>query len=188
MDGTSRRDRRDGARDGPGFMLQSIAERLANTFLWIGVIASMAVASLGTLDAVASLLVSRPIPGVVEITELALVVIIFMSQPAIVLARAHIVLDLFNPGPSTFLYRLRGILTLFTGLLTYGLIAWTGSQAFVESWMVRMRTDGIVSIPVYPIKALLVVGSTGAIIVMLLMAVRHIAKTDDGTSPSGLDS
>lgn len=183
-----RREQDDGAGDRLGSVLETISERLAGAFLWVAMIASVVVAALGTLNAAASLLLSRPIPGIVEITELALVVIVFMSQPGIVLARAHIVLDLLDPKPSTFLHRLRGILTVMTGLLTYGLIAWTGGQAFLESWAIRMRTDGIVSIPVYPIKALLVLGSAGAIAIILLMAFQRISAARFGTSKARLDS
>jgi TRAP-type C4-dicarboxylate transport system permease small subunit len=157
---------------------RSLAGRLAIGCLWAAAAASLAVAGLGTADAIASLIQNRPIPGVLEVTELALVTIVFMAQPYVVLSGAHIALDLFRFRSGGALHRLRVILVLATGLVTYGLIAWTGTIALLEAWSVRLRTDGIVAIPVYPIKALLVLGSSVALIMLIVVFLRHRFKSD----------
>jgi len=133
--------------------------QISETFLWVAVIASLLVAALGSADSVSSFVRNRPIPGVFEITELSLVVIIFMAQPYLMLTNSHIKLDLYNPKSGSFGYYLRAGMTIASGLLCYGLIAWTGFDALVASWEINERTDGVVLIPIYPVKFFLVLGA-----------------------------
>ena len=145
----------DPGSDGP-------AVRLASILVWFAAAAAVVVALLGTADALSTLLRGRPLPGVVEVTELSLVIIVCMTQPWIVLKAAHITLDLFVPQPGSLLHMLRLVLTLAAVLMVYGIIAWTGWDAFVQSWRVGQETDGVVRLPVYPVKLLLVVGMAAA--------------------------
>lgn len=153
--------------------MEGIATRVASGLVWLAAAAAVVVAFLGTADAVSTLLRNRPLPGVLEVTELSLVVIVCMTQPWIVLKGAHITLDLIDPRAGGPLYWLRAVLTLAAALLVYGLIAWTGWDAFTQSWRVRQMTDGVVRLPVYPIKLLLVVGMAAAALMVPVLIWRE---------------
>lgn len=147
------------------------AERFASLLLYVSGAAIVVVAAAGTADAVLSVIGSRPIPGVFELTELALVLIIFMAQPFIILTGSHIALDLVAMPAGSLMNKLRDVLTLLLGLLCYGVIAWTATQGFLESLAVRQATDGIVGIPVYPFKFMLAFGAAVTVVVIVLMLI-----------------
>ena len=147
----------------------TMAERVATFLLYVSVAAIVVVAIAGTADVVMSVVANRPIPGVFELTELSLVLVIFMAQPFVMLTGSHIALDLIALRPGTLLCKLRDSLTLLMGLLCYGVVAWTGAQAFLASLAVRQATDGIVAIPVYPVKFLLSFGAAVTVATLVLM-------------------
>lgn len=147
------------------------AERTSLILLYVSMAAIIVVATVGTADAVMSVVGNRPIPGVFELTELALVLIIFMAQPFIILTGSHIALDLVALRPGSLMSNLRDALTLVMGLLCYGVIAWTGAQGFIESLAVRQATDGIVGIPIYPVKFLLAFGAAATALTIVGMLI-----------------
>lgn len=150
---------------------------VADVMLWVAAIASLVIATLGTMDALSTLVLDRPARGVLEATELFLVVIVFMSQPYLVLRGAHIWLDLLKPKAGSALQFVRAILTYAAAMLCYGLIAWTGIDALVSSWSVKEQTDGVVLLPVYPVRALLVLGATTTLLFALIFSVRWIVAS-----------
>lgn len=141
--------------------------QVAVAFTWVAAAAGAVVAAFGTADAIASFVYDRPLAGVVEVTELALVVIIAMTQPFIVMSGSHITLDLFAPRDGSIAAFLRRALSLATALLTYGLITFTAWSTFAASWAVREQTDGVVRLPVYPVKFLLVLGMAMTCLVII---------------------
>lgn len=154
--------------------------KFASGLVWIAAAAALIVAVLGTADALSTLIRNRPLAGVLEVTELSLVVIVCMSQPFIVLTGAHITLDLITPRTGSPLYWLRLVLTLAAALLFYGLIAWTAWDAFLQSWDVRQVTDGVVRLPVYPVKLLLVIGMAAAALMVPVLLYQKFLRLRAG--------
>ncbi len=149
--------------------------KLAKSLLVVAAAASVAVSALGTGDVVSTFLFNKPIPGVLEATEMLLVVIIFMAQPFIVLSGTHITLDLISMRPRSLLFIVRTAITVIAGVLCYGLIAWTAFDAFRSSLAVSERTGGSVGFPVYPVRFLIVFGSTVSIAYVLYVGARALA-------------
>lgn len=146
----------------------------AKALLFIAAAASVAVSALGTGDVVSTFLFNKPIPGVLEATEMLLVVIIFMAQPFIVLSGAHITLDLISMRPRSVLLVARTAITVVAGVLCYGLIAWTAFDAFLSSLAVGEKTGGSVGLPVYPVRLLIVFGSLVSIVYVLYVGARAV--------------
>lgn len=143
----------------------------AKLLLLVAAAASLVVSALGTADVLSTFLFNRPIPGVLEATEMLLVITIFLAQPFIVLSGAHITLDILNLKPGSALYVIRTLITLVAGVLCYGLIAWTAFDAFRSSLAVGEITGGSVGLPVYPVRFLIVFGSAVSIAYVLYVGV-----------------
>ena len=148
--------------------------RFAHVLLAVAIAAVLLIAALGAADSAGSVLFDRPIPATLEITELFVAVIIFMTQPYVVLRWSHISVDLFRFERGSILRTLRIYLTLALSLLSYAVIAVGAWRSMTKSLRLGELSGGIVSIPVYPFKIGLFVGACATILVIVLMfLVRH---------------
>ena len=150
---------------------------IASLLLWVGGAASVLIAALGTADALSSFLRGRPIAGAVEFTQLALVTLVFTVQPYVLVQRAHIRLDLIRYRPGSLGGWLTSVLTFAAALLCYGLIAYTSWFGFVTSLEARESTEGVIALPVYPVKGLLFLGATIAFAIVVFFLARNIFLT-----------
>lgn len=150
---------------------------VASLLLWVGGVASVLIAVLGTADALSSFLRGRPLAGVVEFTQLALVTLVFTVQPYVLVRRAHIRLDLISYRPGSLGDVLTRTLTFGAALLCYGLIAYTSWFGFVTSLEVRESTEGVIALPVYLVKGLLFLGSAIAFAIVVFFLARNIFLT-----------
>lgn len=150
---------------------------VASLLLWVGGAASVLIAALGTADALSSFLRGRPLAGVVEFTQLALVTLVFTVQPYVLVQRAHIRLDLIKYRAGSFGDWLTRTLTFAAALLCYGLIAYTSWFGFLTSMEARESTEGVIAMPVYPVKGLLFLGSSIAFAIVLFLLVSNIFLT-----------
>lgn len=163
---------------------------IASGLVWVGGVASVLIAVFGTADAVSSLIRGRPLAGVVEFTQLALVTLVFTVQPYVLLHRAHIRLDLIQYRSGSLGDLFSRSLAYGTALLCYGLIAYASWPSFVSSLAAREHTEGIIALPVYPVKGLLFLGATISFAIVLILTVRSIyldtggrrTSADKGTS------
>lgn len=165
-----------------GGSIPSAVSFIASLLIWVGGAASVLIALFGTLDALSSLFRGRPLTGVVEFTQLALVVLIFTAQPYVLLHHAHIRLDLLKFRPGSFADTAGRSLTVAAALLCYGLIAYTSWPSFLTSLEGREYTEGILALPVYPVKGLLFLGSAVAFLIVLFFLVGRILKKISGSS------
>jgi TRAP-type C4-dicarboxylate transport system permease small subunit len=149
---------------------------IASGLLWVGGIASVLIASFGTADAVSSVLRGRPLAGVVEFTQLALVTLVFTAQPYVLVSRAHIRLDLIKYSRGSVGDWLSRILTYGTALLSYGLIAYSSWPSFWSSVSAREATEGIIALPVYPVKGLLFLGAAISFAIIVFLIARSIYR------------
>lgn len=149
---------------------------LATAFLWLAAAASLLVAVAGTANVVMSFLFNRPIAGVLEVTELALVLIIFMSQPYVYLHGMHISVELVKSEEYYYLKYVKLSATALSAIASFSLISWTGWQSFLASWDTRQKTDGIVAIPVYPIKFALVAAAAATLVAVVYVTARQASS------------
>ena len=145
--------------------LRKLSERVSVALLCLSSVAIVLIALAGAADSLGSSIFSTPILGVFELTELLLVVIIFMAQPHVVLTGSHIQLELFGFEPGSAAGRFT---TALLGMLCYGVIVAASWRGFTEAWHIREATAGVYAIPVYPVKLILVIGAALAFLMSLL--------------------
>ena len=148
--------------------LRKLSERVSVALLCLSSVAIVLIALAGAADSLGSSIFSPPILGVFELTELLLVVIIFMAQPHVVLTGSHIQLELFGFEPGSAAGRVRRFTTALLGMLCYGVIVAASWRGFTEAWHIREATAGVYAIPVYPVKLILVIGAALAFLMSLL--------------------
>ncbi|BCH29783.1 hypothetical protein MesoLjLc_17130 [Mesorhizobium sp. L-8-10] len=158
---------------------------IASGLLWVGGAASVMIAAFGAADAVSSVIRGRPLAGVVEFTQLALVTLVFTVQPYVLVTRAHIRLDLIKYTRGSAGDWISRSLAHGTAMMCYGLIAYASWPSFLTSLAAREHTEGIIALPVYPVKGLLFLGATIAfgivVILMIRSSYRGISRQDAAT-------
>lgn len=155
--------------------------RFAKALLAVSIGAVLLIASIGAADAVMSVVGGRPIPAVFEFTELLVAIIIFMTQPFLLLTWSHIAVDLFTLSKGSVLRTVRTYLVLALSMLSYATIAVGAWRSLSKSVSLRELSSGIISIPVYPFKIGLFVGVCATI---LVIAVMIFMPHDQGGSES----
>jgi TRAP-type C4-dicarboxylate transport system permease small subunit len=91
---------------------------------WIASVLLFLTVILTLFDVVGRNLLSHPIPGATELTELALVGITFLVYPRVALMRQNIVIDLFDRWMGVTARRLQQILGGTLGAILFGTIGW----------------------------------------------------------------
>jgi TRAP-type C4-dicarboxylate transport system permease small subunit len=164
-------------------------KRLAALGLAIASIAVLAMMLIGASDVITTLF-SLPIPGALELTQMLMVLVIFLALPEVEVRRQHIAIDLVSERMPP---AIRRVFALFGNALTlcfYGAMAWQAWKLFWGSWSVREYATGLVAFPLYPTKALFALGLTVvgvAALVNLLKPPRSAGRAtgkDSGTAHS----
>ncbi len=151
------RNRRTGMR---GFLLA-----LDRGVRWCGTLGfalsaacTMALAVLGTVDVIGTNLFGAPVAGALELSEVALAVVVFMGLAYAQQQNAHISVDIVTNLAPRSLQRASTLVSLGFGGLLFGLLTWQAGVLAAESWSYREVASGYVSFPVYPAKAAVAVG------------------------------
>jgi len=101
--------------------------RVAN---YISIVAMMLLTLLTVADVFGRYLFNKPIPGTLEVTELALVIIVFLAVGYAEHYNDHIVIDtVYELLPKT----IKNIVYLFSSVLTFVVIILMGWQLYVYS-------------------------------------------------------
>jgi TRAP-type transport system small permease protein len=97
--------------------LDRAATGIASVLLFLTVLLTL-------FDVIGRNLLSHPLPGATELTELALVGITFLVYPRVALAQQHIVIDLFDGFTGITVKRLQQMLAGLLGAGLFGVIGW----------------------------------------------------------------
>ncbi|MGV0818172.1 TRAP transporter small permease [Martelella sp. AMO21009] len=98
-------------------VIDRVTTGVASILLFLTVLLTLA-------DVVGRNMLSHPVPGATELTELALVGITFFVYPRVALARQHIVVDLLDVWMGTLARRLQQMLGGILGAVLFGAIGW----------------------------------------------------------------
>jgi TRAP-type C4-dicarboxylate transport system permease small subunit len=132
--------------------------------LCVGALACSAVfigllAALGVADIFGTTILTMPVPSALELSEAALVIVVFTGLAQAQRRRAHITVDIFSAKFTGKMRRISTALALISAILFFGFIAWRGGLAAWQSILIDERSMGQSSFPIYPSKILLSVGS-----------------------------
>lgn len=108
----------------------------------------------------------RPIKGILEITELLMVIIVFFALGYTAMLKGHIVISILTHQLSELAQAIGDSIAYFISLVFCCLIIW---QSFVQSQISRQHNDiiGAIDIPVFPFYYVLVLGSALMALVFL---------------------
>ena len=138
--------------------LRKISERLAFLCVMLSGVGLLACMFGGVADIVGTRF-GHPISGVFELTESAMVLIVFGGLAYAQLRRRHLRVELLYLKVGPRLQSSMDILTGLSGIVFFTLLVWQGINEAVYSWSIGEATSGIVRFPLYPARIILVIGS-----------------------------
>ena len=171
-----------------GAWVELIVERFAKFLNVISAIWLSSIAILILFDVVGREFFSAPIYGTNEIVSNSVLSILFLQLPLSILTRSSLRTTIFygNVGIKSQA-TIDAISYLLAGLLFLA-IAVGSWPNMIEAWEIgESEGSGIVTIPVYPIRTLVVFVSVVGVIVSALLVIRSLfPNKDDVGSSSGL--
>ena len=135
----------------------AVAERYLNTLARILVVAML---FMITADVSLRTLFNSPLPGILDLTELFMVVIVFGALSYTEFTDSHIHIDIMINwyGPKAQL--ITKIISLFIGFIFFALLVWQGGRMALMSWQIREVTmNSAAPLPVYFSKSMVPIGS-----------------------------
>ncbi|WP_158970274.1 TRAP transporter small permease [Chachezhania sediminis] len=141
-------------------------------------IALMAV--IGTADVIGTSVLGRPVPSALEISEVALVIVVFTGLAAAQMKGSHITVDILSGRFTGWLRRLSMICSRLAAMAFFGAIAWFGMAEALHSWQIDEHASGATPIALYPGKFLLALGCA----VATLEAFRQLLHILAGSEPT----
>lgn len=121
---------------------------------------------------------SRPFPGTVELTELAVVVLVYLGLARAENDDAHITVDLLFVRLGE---RARLVVRVVAGLVSAGVVALLTWRLFVFAGQLQAGgfTTGVLRIPLYPVALIGVIGATAfglAILANVAVSARALLR------------
>ncbi|MBW2065971.1 MAG: TRAP transporter small permease [Deltaproteobacteria bacterium] len=114
---------------------------------------------------------NTPITGTTEVTELMMVIVVFLSLAWCAVRRRHVKVDILV---GTFSPRAQAIIdsiTLLAGLGIFSIITW---QSFLESMDVRAKTS-ILQVPEAPFHWIMTLGFAMLSVVIVTLVIENLA-------------
>jgi TRAP-type C4-dicarboxylate transport system permease small subunit len=148
--------------------LGRIIEPIALAILLIGGLGMIASTFLGTADVVGTQVFGVPVPGAVEITESTMVLIVFGGLTYAQIRRNHIRVELLYLRAGSRGQAAMDILAGLMGLLFFSLLLWQAVNEAIYSLQIDEATFGLIRMPLWPARLILVAG-TGLLILQILL-------------------
>lgn len=126
-------------------------------------------------------LINLPIDGVAELVATSIIVIVFLQLPATVregrMSRADLFIDPLLRRRPTAGRRLRGLFSL-TGIFACGVIAYASWPVLVRSYSESeyLGVPGVFTFPLWPMRAVVVLGAALAAAQYLLLAFDDLRR------------
>jgi TRAP-type C4-dicarboxylate transport system permease small subunit len=159
--------------------LNRLLDGIARITSWVALsfLAFMMVAI--TLDVVARAIFGRAVPGLFEMTEMSMVMVVFMGLGATLLDDGHIrVTMLTDTLPSALSRGSTALAWLFAGL-TFTMLAWPATQEAIYSFSIREFRWGYFQVPIWWAKIAVAAGLWFAALQAVVLALRIAMKQVD---------
>jgi len=158
------------------YIVSRINNKLGKTISFL-----LIVIMLTTLfEIIARYFFNRPTIWVWGVNTQMFALIIFLGGGYHLLHRQVIVADILYERFSEKGKRIADIISFIIFLIFYGVLLWKGTSMAYKSIMQREYSQGFFSIPLYPIKAFLPIGTFLIIIQWGVMFIRNLIGSDKG--------
>ena len=166
----------------------SSLQSVALVLLLMGAVGLVISTVLGFADVVGTKFFDYPVPGTLEITESTMVLVVFGALAYTQSKRGHIRVEiLYNYGsPRTRAFL--DALTHLIALIYFALLCWAGAEEAIYSWDISEATMGSVRFPLFPARALLVIGTVLLLVQLAIDIVDDLRRAmGNGEAHSGPD-
>ncbi|MBI2525814.1 MAG: TRAP transporter small permease [Candidatus Rokubacteria bacterium] len=147
----------------------------------LGMGGNLALLAIMSADAILRYALNRPLTGTLEGVELLLVFAVFLGLARTQAERGHIAVGILTE-------RLEGrpraaleALTALLGLILFAAMSWATGAMALRSWRMGEYSAGLIALPMYPSRALVVLGSVLLSLQLLLELVRAVGALVEGT-------
>jgi len=149
-------------------------ERVSGGLAILGVVSVFIMMFGVSVDVILRLLVSKPIPGVTEFSELLMAVIVFLGLAFTQIHNRHVKVELLTLRLSP---RHQEVLGLVTAIIALGLmilfVMYTG-RAAIESIQVQEFRYGLIRFPIWPSRLALPIGGFVLCVYLAVDLLRRI--------------
>lgn len=160
-------------------LIDRAIKSVASAMLWVAAGCILVIVVLGAADTMLNAIFKAPLPGVVEITETLLVSVIFLGMAYSLQTGRHVAVDILTTRlPHRGRIAAQLIALTFTGLV-FGLIAWRGTVAAVDSVDFMEIAPGLLPVPIWPAKIALAFGAWITLLECLRQLIRLLAGCPD---------
>ncbi|WP_066048446.1 TRAP transporter small permease [Robertmurraya korlensis] len=152
-------------------LLEKIEEKFSKVEFFLLMIAGVTVIFamfLVTVDVIMRNFFNKPIAGVIEIMNIALIIIVSLGFSYVQGKKENIIIEIFTNRLPRFYRNIFDLLGFLIGLLVMSVITWKCGSNVLTSFTVHEHTMGLIKIPLWPSKALLAIGMAVLSIRLLL--------------------
>jgi TRAP-type transport system small permease protein len=158
----------------PGSRVDRALRRLSHLLHALAGVTMLLLLLWTVADIIGRTFLARPLPGTVELTELAVVVLVYLGLARAEHERAHIAVDLLFVRLGT---RTQLVVRVLAGLLSAAVVLVLTWRLLAFSGQLRDGgfTTGVLSVPLYPV-ALIGVAGAGVFALAILGNVAHALR------------
>ena len=158
----------------------AVLERAALSVLLVGGAGMLTAMFLGFGDVVGTQFLGWPIPGVLEITESTMTLIVFGALAYAQRRRSHIRVELVYSHMSPRVQAVMDVITDIAALIFFGFLLWEAIGEGLTSWRIREAADGLLRFPLYPARWILIAGTVLLVLQLMLDMVRDLRRIASG--------
>ena len=155
------------------------AHAIEKVFLYISGILFMVLMFLGAADVLGRYLINRPIRGTLEISEILMGAIVFLSWAYTQRLEGHVKVDLFITNYPPRLRKVIDFLMLFLSLILFIVITKQSTFIALRSWH-QHRVIPTLDIPTAPIHSLVPIGAALLCIELIIQMIKMISSKRKG--------
>ena len=160
--------------------LSAIVERLALAVLLVGGTGMLTAMFLGAGDVVGTQFLGWPIPGVLEITESTMTLIVFGALAYAQIRRNHIRVELIYSHMSARVRAAMDAIADAAAIVFFGFLLWEAIGEGLKSWRIRETADGLLQFPLYPARWVLITGTVLLLLQLVLHMIQDLRRISSG--------
>lgn len=169
----------------PGSRTENIVAYLAKSLNVVSAVWLIAIALLILYDVTARELFQKPFPGTNELVSNSVLSILMLQLPLAILSRSSLRTTILYQHLGDLGRRLVDVFSYLLGALLFLVIAVGSWPNMIEGWAIREQEgSGVITIPVYPIRTLVIVVSVIGIAVCALLIYQTLSRRAESPSAS----